>query len=52
MQILQPPNWPRPNGFSNGIAARGRLAFIAGQIGWTSTAVSKAAISASRSVRR
>ena len=34
MQILQPPNWPRPNGFSNGIAARGRLAFIAGQIGW------------------
>src|SRR5215467_4371440 len=34
MQILQPPNWPRPNGFSNGIAARGRLVFIAGQIGW------------------
>src|SRR5579872_1248873 len=25
MQILQPPNWPRPNGFSNGIAARGQL---------------------------
>ena len=34
MEILQPPNWPRPNGFSNGIAARGRLIFIAGQIGW------------------
>jgi len=34
MEILQPPNWPRPNGFSNGIAARGRLVFIAGQIGW------------------
>jgi enamine deaminase RidA (YjgF/YER057c/UK114 family) len=31
MEILQPPNWPRPNGFSNGIAARGRLIFIAGQ---------------------
>lgn len=34
MEILQPPNWPRPKGFSNGIAARGRLIFIAGQIGW------------------
>jgi enamine deaminase RidA (YjgF/YER057c/UK114 family) len=33
-EILQPPNWPRPQGFSNGIAARGRLVFIAGQIGW------------------
>jgi len=34
MEILQPPNWPRPQGFSNGIAARGRLVFVAGQIGW------------------
>lgn len=34
IEILQPPNWPRPNGFSNGIAARGRLVFIAGQVGW------------------
>jgi enamine deaminase RidA (YjgF/YER057c/UK114 family) len=34
MQILQPPNWPRPKGFSNGIATRGTLVFIAGQIGW------------------
>jgi enamine deaminase RidA (YjgF/YER057c/UK114 family) len=33
-EILQPPNWPRPQGFSNGIAARGRLVFVAGQIGW------------------
>jgi len=33
-QILQPPNWPMPRGFSNGIAARGRLVFVAGQIGW------------------
>jgi enamine deaminase RidA (YjgF/YER057c/UK114 family) len=37
MEILQPPNWPRPKGFSNGIAARGRLVFIAGQIGWDET---------------
>jgi enamine deaminase RidA (YjgF/YER057c/UK114 family) len=35
MQILQPPGWSRPKGFSNGIAARGRLVFIAGQVGWT-----------------
>jgi enamine deaminase RidA (YjgF/YER057c/UK114 family) len=35
MQILQPPGWARAKGFSNGIAATGRLVFIAGQIGWT-----------------
>ena len=35
MQTLQPPGWARPKGFSNGIAARGRLVFIAGQVGWT-----------------
>ena len=23
MQILQPPNWPRPRGYSNGIATEG-----------------------------
>jgi enamine deaminase RidA (YjgF/YER057c/UK114 family) len=35
MQILQPPGWARARGFSNGIAAQGRLVFIAGQVGWT-----------------
>ena len=34
-QILQPPAWARAKGFSNGIAAKGTLVFIAGQIGWT-----------------
>lgn len=35
MQVLQPPGWARPRGYSNGIATRGgRLVFIAGQIGW------------------
>ena len=34
MQILQPPGWARPKGFSNGIAATGKLVFIAGQVGW------------------
>ena len=35
LQILQPPGWARPKGFSNGIACSGKLVFIAGQIGWT-----------------
>jgi enamine deaminase RidA (YjgF/YER057c/UK114 family) len=34
MQTLQPPSWPRPRGYSNGVAAEGRLVFVAGQIGW------------------
>jgi enamine deaminase RidA (YjgF/YER057c/UK114 family) len=34
MKILQPPNWPRPKGFSNGISARGRMIFTAGIVGW------------------
>ena len=38
MQILQPPGWARAKGFSNGIAATGKLVFIAGQIGWTGQA--------------
>jgi enamine deaminase RidA (YjgF/YER057c/UK114 family) len=33
-RILQPAGWPRPKGYSNGIAARGRQVYIAGQIGW------------------
>ena len=35
MQILQPPGWAKPRGFVNGIAATGRLVFVAGQVGWT-----------------
>ncbi|WP_337188148.1 RidA family protein [Phenylobacterium sp.] len=34
MRILQPPGWPRPKGYSNGLEASGRLVFVAGQIGW------------------
>ncbi len=33
-RVLQPPGWPRPRGYSNGIAASGRLVFTAGVIGW------------------
>jgi len=34
MRILQPANWARPRGYANGIEARGRMIFVAGQIGW------------------
>jgi len=34
MRILQPEGWARPRGYSNGIAARGEVIFVAGQIGW------------------
>jgi len=34
MKILQPPNWPRPKGYSNGISAKGRMIFTAGVVGW------------------
>lgn len=33
-RVIQPPGWPRPRGYSNGMAARGELLAIAGQIGW------------------
>ena len=33
-EILLPDGWPRPRGYSNGVVARGRQVFIAGQIGW------------------
>jgi enamine deaminase RidA (YjgF/YER057c/UK114 family) len=31
---LQPPGWPKPSGYANGIAARGETIFVGGQIGW------------------
>ena len=33
-RVLLPDGWPRPKGYSNGIAATGELVFVAGQIGW------------------
>jgi enamine deaminase RidA (YjgF/YER057c/UK114 family) len=35
-QILQPAHWPRAKGFSHGMAASGRVVFVAGQVGWDS----------------
>lgn len=34
MDILQPPGWARPRGYSNGIAASGRMVCVSGMIGW------------------
>jgi len=36
--ILQPKGWAPPLGYANGIVARGRTVFIAGQIGWNAQA--------------
>ena len=37
MRLLQPAGWPRPKGYSNGIAATGEVIFVGGQIGWDET---------------
>lgn len=34
IRILQPDGWPRPRGYANGVSARGRHVYVAGQIGW------------------
>jgi enamine deaminase RidA (YjgF/YER057c/UK114 family) len=33
-RILQPEGWAKPAGYANGVSARGRTIFVAGQIGW------------------
>jgi enamine deaminase RidA (YjgF/YER057c/UK114 family) len=33
-ELLHPRNWKRAKGYANGVAAEGRMVFIAGQIGW------------------
>lgn len=32
--ILQPEGWAKPVGYANGVSARGRQVFVAGQVGW------------------
>jgi enamine deaminase RidA (YjgF/YER057c/UK114 family) len=32
--FLQPRDWRRAKGFSNGVVAQGRSIFLAGQVGW------------------
>jgi enamine deaminase RidA (YjgF/YER057c/UK114 family) len=33
-KTLQPAEWARPKGYANGMAARGQMIFVSGQIGW------------------
>jgi len=34
MKVLQPPGWAPPRGYANGVAATGRMVFVAGMVGW------------------
>ena len=38
-QLLHPRAWKAPKGFANGIAAEGRLVFLAGQVGWNAAQI-------------
>lgn len=33
-RTIEVPGWKRPSGYSNGVAARGELLFVAGQVAW------------------
>ena len=39
MEFLLPPGWPRPRGYSNGVAASGRTVYVSGMIGWDAQGV-------------
>ncbi|MEW6688276.1 MAG: RidA family protein [Pseudomonadota bacterium] len=39
MKALLPAGWKPPVGYANGIAAEGRLVFVAGQVGWNENQV-------------
>ncbi|MEZ5927819.1 MAG: RidA family protein [Parvularculaceae bacterium] len=41
-QVLQPEGWPRPKGYSNGIAATGLTVYTAGVVGWNAKEVFEA----------
>jgi enamine deaminase RidA (YjgF/YER057c/UK114 family) len=34
LSVLQPPGWPVPRGYVNGVAGTGRTVLVAGQVGW------------------
>ena len=36
-RFLSPQGWPRAKGYAHGITTRGRLIFVAGQVGWNPT---------------
>lgn len=36
LTALQPPGWPAPRGYANGMMGEGRIVLVGGQIGWDS----------------
>jgi len=34
LTFLQPPDWPAPKGYANGVTGRGRIVLVGGQVGW------------------
>ena len=38
MKLVNPPDWKRPSGYSNGVIANGFL-FVSGQVGWDEAGV-------------
>jgi enamine deaminase RidA (YjgF/YER057c/UK114 family) len=38
-RALQPPGWPAPKGYANGMTAEGRLVVTGGVVGWGETGV-------------
>ena len=34
LRVLQPPDWPAPRGYSNGMVGAGRVVLVGGQVGW------------------
>ena len=39
VRFLQPPGWPAPQGYANGVVASGQTVFVGGQIGWDAQGV-------------
>jgi enamine deaminase RidA (YjgF/YER057c/UK114 family) len=37
--MVNPADWAKPKGYSNGVLAEGRTLFVAGQIGWNGNCV-------------
>jgi enamine deaminase RidA (YjgF/YER057c/UK114 family) len=34
VSFVEVPGWPRPKGYANGVVAKGRTLYVAGQVGW------------------
>ena len=34
LRSLQPPGWPAPRGYANGMLGQGRIVLVGGQVGW------------------